>query len=111
MITIPMPDWYEAAVCAEIGGDFWYPEKGGDCGKDAKKICATCPVASQCLEWALDNGERFGVWGGMSEKDRRKLGSKRRCRNCDKSFALGENRSDRMCSEECRAVADRKIVV
>lgn len=109
MITIPMPDWYADAVCASVGDDYWFPEKGGTT-RHAMKVCATCPVASLCLEWALNNGERYGVWGGMSEKDRRKLGSRRRCRNCDKPFTLGDNRSDRMCSDECRSVARSKTL-
>ena len=44
---IAFPAWYEDAVCASVGGDFWFPEKGGDSGKEAKKVCASCPVASQ----------------------------------------------------------------
>lgn len=109
MITIPMPDWYADAVCASVGSDYWFPDKGGTT-RAAKKICSDCPVAGLCLEWALDNGERWGVWGGKSDKERRKLGARRRCRNCDKPFTLGDNRSDRMCSEECRSVARSKTL-
>jgi WhiB family redox-sensing transcriptional regulator len=109
MITIPMPDWYESAVCASVGDDYWYPEKGGT-PRHAKKVCAECPVASLCLEWALDNGERWGIWGGKSDKERRALGARRRCRNCDRPFTLGDNPGDRMCSEECRRTSRIKTV-
>lgn len=72
MITIPMPDWYEAASCASVRSDYWFPDKGGTTHA-AKKICADCPVRTQCLEWALDNVELWGVWGGATRLERRKL--------------------------------------
>jgi WhiB family redox-sensing transcriptional regulator len=37
----------------------------------AKKVCARCPVRPECLQWALETGQRFGVWGGLSEKERK----------------------------------------
>ena len=45
----------------------------GGSTRDAKKICAGCDVKAQCLEYALANDERFGIWGGLSERERRKL--------------------------------------
>ena len=53
------------AVCAEVGGEFWFPEKGGSAAIP-KRICGTCPVVQQCLEYALENGLEYGIWGGMS---------------------------------------------
>lgn len=107
MIPIPMPAWYEAAVCAQIGSDYWYPEKG--CGSNkAKEVCAACPVRSECLEYALDNGERFGVWGGKSERERRRLGNRRHCRECDGLIAADASTAERYCSDECRRVSRRK---
>ena len=49
-----------------------YPEKGGST-RDAKRICSSCDVRGECLEYALQNDERFGIWGGLSERERRKL--------------------------------------
>jgi WhiB family redox-sensing transcriptional regulator len=63
--------WMADGVCAQIGGDLWHPEKG-KAAKPAKMICHTCPVEQQCLEFALLHDER-GVWGGMSERERRKI--------------------------------------
>ncbi|MFE5309733.1 WhiB family transcriptional regulator [Isoptericola sp. NPDC056605] len=61
------------ALCAQVGyGDIWFPDKGGST-REAKQICAECPIATRCLEVALANGERHGIWGGVSERDRRKL--------------------------------------
>ena len=52
--------------------DRWYPEKGGTT-KEAKKVCQRCPVREPCLDYAMAAGERYGVWGGLSERERRKL--------------------------------------
>lgn len=63
--------WWDEALCAEIGGDFWHPVKG-ESTKAAKALCAECPVIAECLEYALAN-KVDGVWGGTSERDRRAL--------------------------------------
>lgn len=65
-------DWYSQALCPETDPDAFYPEKGGSTA-EAKKVCRGCPVRTQCLQWALDNDERFGVWGGLSDRERRRL--------------------------------------
>lgn len=64
--------WRDQALCAEVGDDFWFPEKGGT-SLPAKRVCRSCEVRAECLEYALAHGERFGVWGGMSERERRRL--------------------------------------
>lgn len=65
-------DWQDRALCAQTDPDAFFPEKGGS-AREAKLICRGCEVRSQCLEYALEHGERHGVWGGMSERDRRRL--------------------------------------
>ena len=65
-------DWQADALCAETDPEAFFPEKGGST-RDAKRICDTCEVRQQCLEYALENDERFGIWGGLSERERRKL--------------------------------------
>jgi WhiB family redox-sensing transcriptional regulator len=45
----------------------------GGSTREAKKVCTTCDVRSECLEYALSNDERFGIWGGLSERERRRL--------------------------------------
>jgi WhiB family transcriptional regulator, redox-sensing transcriptional regulator len=64
--------WQVDALCAQTDPEAFFPEKGGST-RDAKKICTTCEVKSECLEYALQNDERFGIWGGLSERERRKL--------------------------------------
>src|SRR5687767_15665094 len=64
--------WQEQALCAETDPEAFFPEKGGST-REAKKICTGCEVKAQCLEYALANDERFGIWGGLSERERRRL--------------------------------------
>ncbi|PJJ71243.1 WhiB family redox-sensing transcriptional regulator [Diaminobutyricimonas aerilata] len=64
--------WQADSLCAQTDPEAFFPEKGGST-RDAKRICASCEVKAQCLEYALKNDERFGIWGGLSERERRKL--------------------------------------
>ncbi|MFA5891192.1 MAG: WhiB family transcriptional regulator [Actinomycetota bacterium] len=64
--------WQEQALCAYVDPDVFFPEKGGS-SREAKRICAQCTVQEDCLEYALVNDERFGIWGGLSERERRRL--------------------------------------
>jgi WhiB family redox-sensing transcriptional regulator len=66
------PDWQERALCAQTDPEAFFPEKGGST-REAKRICAGCEVRAECLEYALAFDERFGIWGGLSERERRKL--------------------------------------
>lgn len=67
----PLP-WQENALCAFVDPEVFFPEKGGS-SREAKRICAECTVQRDCLEYALENDERFGIWGGLSERERRRL--------------------------------------
>ncbi|MEV0868408.1 WhiB family transcriptional regulator [Brachybacterium paraconglomeratum] len=64
--------WQERALCAQTDPEAFFPEKGGST-REAKKVCISCEVRAECLEYALENDERFGIWGGLSERERRKL--------------------------------------
>ena len=64
--------WMDAALCAEVDPDLHFPEKGGGV-KDAKKVCMACEVRVECLDYALDHGEKHGIWGGLSERQRREI--------------------------------------
>ncbi|MDO5492544.1 MAG: WhiB family transcriptional regulator [Nesterenkonia sp.] len=64
--------WQVDALCAQTDPEAFFPEKGGST-RDAKKVCGACTVRQECLDYALSNDERFGIWGGLSERERRKL--------------------------------------
>ncbi|MFD8567893.1 WhiB family transcriptional regulator [Streptomyces sp. NPDC057694] len=66
------PTWQDQALCAQTGGDFFFPEPGSSV-REAKQICRLCEIRPACLDYALTNDERFGVWGGLSEKERHQL--------------------------------------
>ena len=64
--------WQVDALCAQTDPEAFFPEKGGST-RDAKRVCAACLVRQDCLDYAMDNDERFGIWGGLSEQERRRL--------------------------------------
>lgn len=64
--------WQERALCAQTDPEAFFPEKGGST-REAKKVCISCEVRAECLEYALEKDERFGIWGGLSERERRRL--------------------------------------
>ena len=69
--------WRLDALCAETDPGAFFPEKGGST-REAKRVCTGCSVRTECLEAALTNDERFGIWGGLSERERRRLRLQRR---------------------------------
>jgi WhiB family redox-sensing transcriptional regulator len=71
-LPVEIQPWYEKAACLDKDADCFFPEKGGST-RAAKRICQTCSVQAECLDYALDNDERFGIWGGLSERERRRL--------------------------------------
>lgn len=73
-VTLLGPDgeWADHAACLDAEPDTFFPEKGGSTAA-AKVICSGCAVREPCLDYALANSERYGVWGGLSERERRLL--------------------------------------
>lgn len=72
-----MPDWRHRAICRDEDPELFFPV--GTSGPallqiaEAKTVCRRCPVVTECLTWALESGQDAGVWGGMSEDERRAL--------------------------------------
>jgi WhiB family transcriptional regulator, redox-sensing transcriptional regulator len=64
--------WQERANCLGVDPDLFFPERGAST-REAKSVCGSCEVRLECLEYALVNGEKFGIWGGLSERERRRL--------------------------------------
>jgi WhiB family redox-sensing transcriptional regulator len=64
--------WQDFAACLQADPEIFFPEKG-DSNKDAKKVCASCRVAEQCLEHALEHNETIGIWAGTTPENRRKM--------------------------------------
>ncbi len=64
--------WKADALCAETDPEAFFPEKG-DKPYAALRICQRCAVQKECLQYAVENNERYGVWGGTTEKQRQEL--------------------------------------
>ena len=72
LIAEPAPNWQDEANCLGVDPDLFFPERGAST-REAKEVCRGCVVRGDCLEYALVNGEKFGIWGGLSERERRRL--------------------------------------
>src|SRR3982074_720444 len=72
MDAVEVPDWKLKANCMGVDPDLFFPERGMST-REAKEVCRGCVVREDCLEYALANGEKFGIWGGLSERERRRL--------------------------------------
>lgn len=72
MIANERPDWWDDAACRFHPVDLFFPQQGG-AWQAAKDICNACPVRQDCLDWALAEGIRHGIWGGKSERERRTM--------------------------------------
>jgi WhiB family transcriptional regulator, redox-sensing transcriptional regulator len=69
--------WRQRAACRGVDPEVFYPATDEEAG-DAKEVCAVCSVRESCLEYALTNRERDGVWGGATERERRRILRQRR---------------------------------
>ncbi len=64
--------WQDEANCLGLDPDLFFPERG-ESTDEAKAVCASCTVREQCLKYALDTGQKHGIWGGTSERERRRI--------------------------------------
>lgn len=71
--ALERPAWHSRAACRGQGSATWFPTLGST-PKEARRVCATCPVLDECRAWALDQpADLAGVWGGLTERDRRRM--------------------------------------
>lgn len=105
---LPPSDWARLGACTGLDPAMFFPERGEPTGP-AKAVCADCTVTSECLQWALDTSQKFGIWGGRSEKERRRLKVESAeipagpavCACCGDRFEP-RRRTQRYCSTDCR---------
>ncbi|MGP8065370.1 MAG: WhiB family transcriptional regulator [Acidimicrobiales bacterium] len=64
--------WQARANCMGVDPELFFPERGSST-REAKEVCRGCVVRVDCLEFAIANSEKFGIWGGMSERERRRV--------------------------------------
>lgn len=108
------PEWHQNAACRGVSPELMYPGRGESI-RPAKAVCADCPVQQECLDWALTNNEKNGVWGNASERERRRMRRNlkpgRPARNTcinghDKADNWSENRNRCLA---CQTVSMRRI--
>lgn len=75
--NIKIPVWRQRAACRGVDPDIFFPVSDDE-AEDAKAICRQCSAQQACLEWALTNREKEGVWGGATERERRRIIRRRR---------------------------------
>jgi WhiB family redox-sensing transcriptional regulator len=80
--------WQDLANCRGGNADLFFPERGAST-RTAKSICNACAVREDCLEFAIANGEKFGIWGGLSERERRKIRRERQIAAQRQSVKVG----------------------
>ena len=77
MTTILTNEWWRAAACADAEPELFFPISATSASsaqvKRAKQICASCPVQSKCLSYAIDHRQEQGIWGGLTEEERRRV--------------------------------------
>ncbi|MEU7010398.1 WhiB family transcriptional regulator [Streptomyces sp. NPDC046332] len=71
-LAITPPPFVKDALCGQTDPDAFYPEPGGS-PREAKLVCRACEVSTECLAWALENDQQFGIWGGLTARERQQL--------------------------------------
>lgn len=71
---VPVEDrtWLGKANCLGVDPELFFPQRGAST-REAKEVCRLCVVREACLDYAIANGEKFGIWGGLSERERRRV--------------------------------------
>ncbi|HXN61398.1 MAG TPA: WhiB family transcriptional regulator [Acidimicrobiales bacterium] len=77
VLFAPRPDWYDDALCHGLDAELFHPGRG-DPVQQVKAVCSECPVREQCLDYALETRQKFGIWGGKSERERRDIRHRRK---------------------------------
>lgn len=70
--TVRSEGWFASANCLGVDPELFFPERGAST-REAKQVCRGCMVREECLEHAVTHPEKFGIWGGMSERERRRV--------------------------------------
>ena len=74
LLTVDLDErpWAAYAACRDVDPDVFFPASEED-STQGLRICRGCPVKAECLDWALETRVRYGIWGGATERDRRRL--------------------------------------
>lgn len=73
----PPTDWMAQAACVGHPIELWFADEGFSSYREARAICATCPVRLPCLDWAVTTQNNHGLWGGLNPTERRRIRTRR----------------------------------
>jgi WhiB family redox-sensing transcriptional regulator len=82
--SVEQDEWFASAECLGADPETFFVERGGS-SAEAKAICRGCPVEEQCFEYAIENNETHGIWGGRSQSELRKIRRQRRMASGDQA--------------------------
>lgn len=105
--------WQPQGLCRDEDPEIFFVDPGQP-AVDAKAICVRCPVISECLEWAIETRQHYGVWGGMTQREResvrrgKKVATIKICGQCQESF-IPKNINQVWCSKRCRRRRDYEL--
>ena len=105
---IDIKDWSDQAMCKDLDTQMFFPKRG-EATKPIKIICSVCPVVKPCLEYAMKSSEKFGVWGGTSERERRRMRGMR-SRQRSKGIELPLSSLMTMCGINVSSLKEEELV-
>lgn len=111
LTSLHAPDWMASSLCAQTAEpETFFPDSVQDATRHAKRICSMCEVRTECLAWALERPEAFGIWGGLSEGERRRLlrhPQERACTRtgCTEAIPASANGSTKYHDTKCAQIA------
>lgn len=106
--------WMARGLCGEVNPELFFPEKGGAANR-ARAICERCSVTAECLQYALDTAQAYGVWGGYSREERLEMKKKgalptpRHCKRpaCSNLIPGDAHGNQKYCSPICQSATYR----
>ena len=104
---IDIKDWSDEAICKDLDTQVFFPKRG-EATAPIKVICSVCPVVKPCLEYAMKSGEKFGVWGGTSERERRRIRGMR-SRQSRQGIKLPLSRLMSMCGINVSSLKEEEL--
>jgi hypothetical protein len=103
---VDVPAWMDRALCAQTDPQLFFPESSAN-PNEAKRICSSCPVQTECLTYAIEQNDPNGVWGGLGPRERKRLRKTRPCQVCEGPIPWAGHATPKCCSDECREQARR----
>lgn len=114
VLEVTSEEWMQRGECNGMNPDLFFPTVGENKAvAAAKKVCAQCDVREECLEYALQTRQMHGIWGGLSEKERRRIRQQRSrrgsalCAKCGARFQMRSN-GHKFCSDGCALLGQRE---